>query len=122
MNLQTITFVALIDSLFKNKRDHHVPEELDLLENYNKISDLLFKEYNDDETADRNEDRNEKRKELDIAFHKYFRRLHSSFKKVRCSYLRISPGLEDIYVNSVPSVMNLIGIYSKRTQMLQRGC
>jgi hypothetical protein len=126
MNLQTLAFISLMDSLFKKQRNHHIHSEIQLLADYTEVSNLLYRtfrvewiaEYWKDVTS--LEDRNNLRKTLDITFHTYYRNLHNSFKIVRDFYRQLSPDIETIYVNAVPSVADLVEMYSIRSQMLQR--
>ena len=116
-----------MDSLLKKQRNHHIHSEIQLLEDYNKIKNLIHSTFRVEWIAEHwqdipasSEDRKNLKKTLDITFHKYFRNLHNSFKTVRDFYRQLSPDIDYIYVNAVPSVMDLVELYSQRSQMMQR--
>lgn len=127
-NLQTLAFISLMDSLFNKQRNHHINSEIRLLEDYNELRNLLHVTFRiewiavhwQEVTSSSIVDRRNMRTTLDLTFHKYYRNLHNSFKIVRDFYRELSPDIENIYVNVVPSVKDLVELYSIRSYMLQR--
>lgn len=130
MNLQTISFITLMDSLFTNGRNPHILEENQLLEDFQAVDSLLREIYSDeyisttwtmsDQIPDGSTDRKNLGQTLDISFHRLFKKLHDSFKRAREFYMEIGPEINLIYVNSMPSVMVLIKLYDIKSQMFKR--
>ena len=130
MNLQTLSFITLMDSLFTNGREPHILEENQLLEDFQAVDTLLRETYSDEfisaawtmsyEIPDGSTERKNLGKTLDISFHKLFGILHESFKRAREFYMEIGPEINLIYVNSMPSVMALIKLYDVKSDMFKR--
>jgi nucleoside-specific outer membrane channel protein Tsx len=58
---------------------------------------------------------------MHIAFHQQFKKLHDSFKVIREYYTQIVPEIDaSIYVNSISSVMELVDLYSYKTELFRR--
>lgn len=128
MNLQTLSFVAHMESLFTNHREPLNDLETQLLADYESIKASIHETYSDEyiatalERSDGSlEERKELAKSLDISFHRHFKRLHDSFRGVREYYTEISPDIDAIFVNSVSSVMSLVDLYSTKSEMFRRG-
>ena len=124
-NLQTMAFITLIDSLFIKQRSNSLLDsilldsEIQLLTDYIEISHLI-NNYTYEWISDVDvSERNNQKKSLDVSFHKAYQKLHNSFKVVRDSYMQFCPGIENLYVNAVPSVANLIDLYSQRVFKLE---
>lgn len=119
-NLQTLSYIAFIDSLLRRQRIPQSHAEQELLDVFDAVRDFLEKttfvlETNLDLTT-----RKMMNKSFDISFHRKYKNLHEIFKFVRDYYIQISPDICNIYVNSVSSVMELVELYSEKSQMLQR--
>ena len=130
MNLQTLAFIANIDSLFTYHREPFNDLEKQLLLEFDSVKSLLQETYSEDFITaawERSDDsfeatieRKKMMKTMDILFHRMFKRLHDSFKCVREYYIEIIPDIEAIFVNSSASVISLIELYSDRSEMLRR--
>ena len=130
MNLQTLSYIALMDGLFTKNRTPQIHAEHQLLADFEAVESLLHETFSDeyiaslwrrsDESIEGTITRKDLGKSLDISFHRYFKKLHSAFKNVREYYVQIIPEIDYIYVNSLPSVMALVESYSIKSQMFQR--
>ena len=128
-NLQTLAFIQTIDNLFKEVRSPDTEEETALFLDYTRTRDLLnhtFKIshiillWNKDEISKENRTRRKKLiKTLELTFHMYFRKMNDSFTKVRNSYLPLAPGIETLYVFSIPSADELAVLYAHKSKMLE---
>jgi hypothetical protein len=131
MNLQTLSFIAHMDSLFTFRRAPSIDAENQLKADFEHVHDELHSLYCDAfiaEARKTSHDSLEKitelkllAKTLDISFHRKFKSLHHSFKLVRDFYTHISPDIDPaIYVNSIPSVMALVHAYSLKSGDLRK--
>jgi len=131
MNLQTLAFIANMDSLFTNHREPLIDVESQILADYQSVKSLLEQTYSDEKIAevwktsrDSVEGMTERKnlvKSIDFSFHQQFKKMHDSFKVVREYYTKIVPEIDPaIYVNSLSSVMSLVDLYSVKSEMLRR--
>lgn len=131
MNLQTLSFIAHMDSLFTFRRAPCIDAENQLKADFEHVHDELHSLYSDEFIAEARKtsyDSLEKMTEvkllaktMDISFHRKFKSLHHSFKVVRDYYTQISPDIDPaIYVNSIPSVMSLVHAYSLKSGDLRK--
>lgn len=131
MNLQTLAFIANMDSLFTGHREPLIDFEIQALANFESLNTLLQETYSDkniaaswensDDSVEGTTERQSLCKTLNVSFHQQFKKLHDSFKVVREYYTQIVPDIDtSIYVNSLSSVMSLVDMYSVKTEMFRR--
>jgi hypothetical protein len=124
-NLQTMAFIANMDSLFTGHREPLIDIEIQALDTFHSLEALLQKTYSDEYIAEACMDGMNERKNLckvmDVSFHQQFKKLHDTFKVVREYYTQIVPEIDaGIYVNSISSVMDLVDLYSYKTELFRR--
>jgi hypothetical protein len=128
-NLQTLAFIANLDSLFTGHREPLIDIEIQALEDFDSVKTVLEETFSDEVIAaawEKSDDcnTNERKtlcKAMDISFHQKFKKLHDSFKVVREYYTQIVPEIDaGIYVNSLSSVMSLVDLYSNKTELFRR--
>lgn len=130
-NLQTMAFIANMDSLYTGHREPLIDIEIQALDNFHSLKTLLQETYSDEVIAeawvrsdacmDGTNERKSLCKAMDVSFHQHFKKLHDSFKLVREYYTQIVPEIDaSIYVNSISSVMDLIDLYTYKTELFRR--
>jgi hypothetical protein len=131
-NLQTLGLIQTIENLFHDVRYSESAEEDVLLSYYHKIQELLNHTFNlpnmvlvwnldDEETVQETITRRKKvMRRLDVSFHKLYRKLMEAFQKVVVTYQEISPGIDKVFVYSLPSVKILVESYIKKSVKLQK--
>jgi len=129
MNLQTMAFIANMDSLFTGHREPLIDIEIQVLDDFHSVKTVLEETFSDEYIAaawEKSDDcyTNERKnlcKTMHIAFHQQFKKLHDSFKVIREYYTQIVPEIDaSIYVNSISSVMELVDLYSYKTELFRR--
>ena len=128
-SLQTLAFIRTIDNLFKGGRSPDTDDENELLIDFKDTRELLNHTFrishiillwNDDDKGIGNVTRRKNLiKTLELSFHMHFKKLNDTFKKVRNSYLRIAPGIEKLFVFSIPSADDLVVLYSQKYKLLE---
>lgn len=132
-NLQTLAFIQMMENLFRNIRLSETEEEDNLLALFHETDELLNYTFNHTNTVsiwnphDENESPQEtvnRRKKvmrhLDVAFHKLYRKLMDAFKQVNEIFRQISPGIQNVYIYSLPSVKKLVELYIEKSGELQK--
>lgn len=130
-NLQTLAFIANLDSLFTGHREPLIDLEIQALEDFDSVKTVLEETFSDeviaaaweksDDCMESTDERKKLCKAMDISFHQQFKKLHDSFKVVREYYTQIVPDIDaGIYVNSLSSVMSLVDLYSNKTELFRR--
>ena len=126
MNLQTMAFIANMDSLFTGHREPLIDIEIQALDDFHSVKTVLEETFSDEYIAATcMDDYTNKRKSLckamNVSFHLQFKKLHDSFKVIREYYTQIVPEIDaSIYVNSISSVMDLVDLYSYKTELFRR--
>ena len=118
MNLQTLAFIQTIENLLHNVRISETEEEDELLSYFREINELLNQTF----FVDTNEvaERSHIIKNLDVSFHKLYRKLMVAFQIVQEIFLQISPGIQLVNAYSLPSVKDLVGLYVNKSMTLQK--
>ena len=131
INLQTLAYIQTIDTLFRNLREPETEEENVLLSDFKGITELLNKTFSISyiillwNTTRISEELVVRRKNLiktlDISFHKYYKKLNESYKKLREVFIEIAPGITEIlHVCSIPAVKELVESYTKKSETFQK--
>lgn len=118
MNLQTLAFIQTIENLLHDVRISETEEEDELLSYFREINELLNQTF----FVDTNEvaERSHIIKNLDVSFHKLYRKLMVAFQIVQDIFLQISPGIQLVNAYSLPSVKDLVGLYANKSMTLQK--
>lgn len=130
-NLQTLAYIQTIDNLLQRLREPRSEEEIALLSEFKATSKLLNKTFHisylvvfwntTESSAELVVRRKNLIKSLDILFHKHYKKLNASFKKLREIYIEIAPGITEILrVYSIPAVQDLVELYAKKSEMFQK--
>lgn len=132
-NLQTFAFIQMVENLFRNNRLSETEEEDTLLLLFHETDELLnctfnypntvsiWNPYDENESAQETVNRRKNvMRHLDVAFHKLYRKLIDAFKQVNGIFREISPGIQNVYIYSLPSVKELVELYIKKSVKLQK--
>lgn len=132
MSLQTLAYIQTIQNLFTNVRCAETKEESTLLSDFVATQVLLTHTFGISYLAllwnadgKRPDIVIQRRKtlirSLDVSFHRHYKKLCDSFKKVRYVFLHIAPGIkEQTLAVYVPAVQELLYSYNRKSEMLQR--
>jgi hypothetical protein len=123
----------MIENLLANGRCSDTDEEKTLLSDFIATQVLLTHTFGmsylvllwNVEVADRSEELVIRRRTLirllDVSFHRHYKKLCESFKRVRDVFLPIAPGIDErLCAISVPSIQSLVDGYNQKTEMLQK--
>jgi hypothetical protein len=115
--------IAHIEDLITNRRGSESKEETIFLTDFVATQFLLTRTFRtsfivllwnaqDHTSADTIMRRKKLIKTLDVSFHKHYKKLSESFKKIRAE--------QGLCAHSIPSVQILVELYGKKSEMLQK--
>jgi hypothetical protein len=126
-NLQTLAFIQTTENLLRDLRISETEEEDIFRSYYHEIHGLLNHTFHHKQiVAFWNEEtltiaeRKILIRNLDVSFHKLYRKLLAAFQKVQDVFLQIFPGIQKVYIHSLPSVKDLVELYVNTTRTLQK--